>query len=62
GDKLSQVDQLINWNPFPKIVEGIFDNTSKKGIDGSKYSQWSTQIIKTIDRKLKIGVNRNSLL
>jgi len=91
GDKLSQVDQIVNWNHFSKIVEGIFDNTSKKGgrpsidpiiiikllllqvlyslfdwellkksIDDSKYSQRSTQNIKTIDRKLKIGVNYNS--
>ena len=31
GDKLSRVDELINWNPFKKIVSGVYDNTSSKG-------------------------------
>ena len=31
GDKLSRVDELINWQPFRKIVSGIYDNTSSKG-------------------------------
>jgi len=31
GDKLSRVDELINWVPFKKIVSGIYDNTSSKG-------------------------------
>ena len=31
GDKLSRVDELINWNPFKKIVSGVYDNTSPKG-------------------------------
>jgi len=31
GDKLSRVDELINWTPFKKIVSGLYDNTSSKG-------------------------------
>ena len=31
GDKLSRADELINWNPFKKIVSGVYDNTSSKG-------------------------------
>ncbi len=31
GDKRSRVDDLINWQPFRKIVSGIYDNTSPKG-------------------------------
>ena len=31
GDRLSLVDELINWQPFRKIVAGIYDNTSPKG-------------------------------
>jgi len=31
GDKLSRVDELITWNPFKKIVSGVYDNTSSKG-------------------------------
>jgi IS5 family transposase len=31
GDKLSRVDELVNWQPFRKIVSGIYDNTSPKG-------------------------------
>ncbi|MHC1599113.1 MAG: transposase, partial [Candidatus Methanofastidiosia archaeon] len=31
GEKLSLVDELINWAPFKKIVSGIYDNTSSKG-------------------------------
>jgi len=31
GDKLSRVDELVNWQPFRKIVSGIYDNTSSKG-------------------------------
>ena len=31
GDKLSRVDELVNWHPFRKIVSGIYDNTSSKG-------------------------------
>jgi IS5 family transposase len=31
GDRLSIVDDLINWHPFRKIVSGIYDNTSPRG-------------------------------
>ncbi len=31
GDRLQRVDELINWQPFRKIVSGIYDNTSPKG-------------------------------
>jgi len=31
GDRLSLVDELINWHPFRKIVSGIYDNASSKG-------------------------------
>jgi len=28
---MSRVYELINWNPFKKIVYGIYDNTSSNG-------------------------------
>ena len=31
GDRLQRVDELVNWQPFRKIVSGIYDNTSSKG-------------------------------
>ncbi len=40
GDKLSRVDELVNWQPFRKIVSGIYDNTSSKG-EGPRQAPFS---------------------
>ena len=31
GDKLSEIDSLIDWEAFRPIVKGLYDNKSQKG-------------------------------